>query len=258
MTGSVQRRVVRIGGDHREPAALPAQHRPPQPLRLADEDTSPGSDSTTYQAPSVSSYSSWPGPQPAYPAKIRSEPRAAASSSGGVSRSTRPIAPCTRRQPSGGPPSTGAVRPGTRGPRGDHGRGPARSPVTPGRPGRPPRAPRPASPSPSRMSPTPTGVGRFRTTPSEPSSSWSRSEHHGAVEIRVRQGGCGDEQPPCERGHLGHDTHDPAFSPFAGHGRGQVRMDAAHGVHGYGSTGPAGDGSRAVTTAHPGRLRSVL
>ena len=39
------------------------------------DDTSPGSDSTTYQAPSDSSVSSWPGPQPAYPAKIRSEPR---------------------------------------------------------------------------------------------------------------------------------------------------------------------------------------
>ncbi|GHF97473.1 hypothetical protein GCM10018791_05570 [Streptomyces zaomyceticus] len=41
-------------------------------------------------------------------------------------------------------------------------------------------------------------------------------QHHRAVEIRVRQRGGGDEQPSCERGHLGHATHDPASSAFAG------------------------------------------
>src|SRR5690606_17374832 len=206
----------------------------------AGEETSPGSDSTTYQAPSASSSSSWPGPQPAYPAKMRSEPTAGASSSGGASRSTRPIAPCTRRQPSGA--ASPACSPGTTAtPRAESRETGPPWKTTPGSPAR--------SAQPSRMSPTSTGVGRFRTTPSEPSSSWSRRSTTARSKFgSARAGVATSNRPVSEDTSVMPDMIPHLRIPWGGNGR--TGVDAAQG-------GPAHSRRTAVPVTPRGRRRTV-
>lgn len=163
-TRSVERGVVRIRGHHRQFTPLAPQHRAPQPLGTG------GRDITRLRLDDV------PGALGQFalqlsraPARVAGEDPQGAERRreqlGGASRSTRPMAPCTRRQPSGASRSSS---PGiTATPSAESSEtGPPWN-TTPGSPAR--------SPQPSRMSPTSTGVGRFSTTPSEPSSSWSRS-----------------------------------------------------------------------------------
>ena len=77
----------------------------------ASENASPLSASTTYHAPSSISSWSWPGDQPAYPAKIRSAPSPVPSTSGGASRSIKPTRAYSRRQPTGSSSPRTCARP---------------------------------------------------------------------------------------------------------------------------------------------------
>ena len=98
---SVQLGVGRAGGVPGQLAGLAAQHVAPQAGGVGAEDVVGGSPGRRTSCPRRSRSSSWPAPHPAYPAKMRSPARLAATSSTGVSRSSRPSRPTTSRKPTG-------------------------------------------------------------------------------------------------------------------------------------------------------------
>ena len=141
----VHRRVLGAGRHERQVPALAAQDRAPQALRLRREGVGRLGRPRRTRRPRRARPRA--GPRPTLHSRRRSAGRAisAARISGGVSRSTRPRPPETRRQPSGSSsPARRARSPGR-----------ARSPARPGRPGR-------ARPARSRTAASRAAPGRRR------------------------------------------------------------------------------------------------
>ena len=148
-------------GEHRHLPALAAQHGPPHGVGVGRRTRRRGRPATTSHAPSASSASSWPPPQPEYPAKNRMPSMPAATSSGSRWRSIVPTSPSTLVQPGANMSSASARR--RRRPR-------ARTPFCSTGPPMYSTGGLAASDdhSPSTAS-TSSSVGRFSTTPSAPS-----------------------------------------------------------------------------------------
>ena len=252
--GSVQRRVVRIGGHHRQLVALAAQDRAPQLLRGRRGDVAGLGLDDVPGALRPARPPAGPGPSPRNRRRSAGLPRAAASSSGGASRSTRPIAPCTLRQPSGAPST--APPPGmTATPRAESSETGPPWKTTPG--------------SPASVGPGLQDVAdAHRRGPVEDHAEGAllvvvEEQHHRAVEVRVREGGRRDEQPPCERGHLGHARHDPASSARRGEsmpGPGREQVQGVRQQHRRATSAPDGRSRRAriVGDSMKADVRSVL
>ena len=108
------------------------------------------------------------------------------------------------------------------------------------------------------MSPTPTGVGRLRTTPSEPSSSWSRSSTTARSKFGSARAGVATSSRPVSEDTSVMPDMIPHLRPRAGSASGASVSRAQLRAHGSDGTRAAGANGRTVTLRTRVGERSVL